>query len=158
MRATAHIAEYAGDLFPDSAPSLRPPAPELRVLESPLAQMAPGVWVAGVPAFELPSHVLCRLVPGALPGTWTLEPEAYPGYVRMTDNIGERLGVIGLSATTMRRLMWAGFVEFVRLAPGCIHISIESLLDHFSRTANNNEWWTPERLRVWRETIEPEEI
>ena len=146
------------ELFPDLV-SLGPPPAALAAASAELSQVAPGVWVSGMPEFETPSHVLCKLVPGEIPGTYILQPEPYPGYVRMGDDIGKRLGVIGLADTTLRRLMWAGFVEHIRAAPGCLFISIESLLAHFRRTRNDLgrevSYWTRERREKWKETYEP---
>lgn len=145
------------ELFPDLY-SPAPPSGAMAALNAPLAQVAPGVWVSGLPEFEVPSHILCKLVPGPTPGTYTLEPEPYPGYVRVTDDIGKRLGVLGLSTTTLRRLMWGGFVDHIRAAPGCTFISIESLLEHFRRTGNDCEreksYWTAKRREAWKVTCE----
>jgi hypothetical protein len=147
------------ELFPELEGSLRPPTGEQAALGA-LSQVGPGLWVSGRPAFELPSHVLCRLVPVVdEPGKFQLVPDGdYPGYVRMGDDIGKRLGVIGLSTTTMHRLLWAGLVEHIRPAPGCIFISIESLLEHFRNTANDcareNSFWTPARRAAWKSTCE----
>lgn len=146
------------DMFPELV-SLAPPPADMAAANAELSQIAPGVWVSGVPEFETPSHVICKLVPGKTPGTYTLEPEPYPGYVRMTDDIGDRLGVIGLSNSTLRRLMWAGFVEHIRAAPGCLFISIESLLSHFRATKNDLgrevSFWNRGRREKWKETYEP---
>jgi len=149
--------ELATDLFPDLYCPAPPPA-ALTALPNHLAEIAPGVWVSGLPEFEVPSHVICRLVPGEKPGTYTLEPEPYPGYVRMCEDIGKKLGVIGLSDTTLRRLMWGGFIDHIRPAPGCLFISIESLMEHFKRTGNDCEkeksYWTHSRREEWRVTCE----
>lgn len=150
-------ADYPQELFP-GLESLSPPTGEQTELGA-LSQVAPGVWVSGLPIFETPSHVLCRLVPlKEDAGKYTLEPEAYPGYVRMSDDIGRRLGVIGLSKTTMYRLLWSGLVDHIRPAPGCLLISIESLLEHFRATANDcareETYWTPVRLRLWKSVCE----
>jgi hypothetical protein len=145
-------------MFPELV-SLAPPPTQFEVLKGHLSQIAPGVWVSGLPEFEVPSHVLCRLVPGKEPGTYTFEPEPYPGWVRMTDDIGRRLGVLGLAPTTLRRLLWMGEVEHIRPSPGCIFISIESLLNHFARTANDCEklqsYWTTARREKWKQSYEP---
>jgi hypothetical protein len=152
-------AELPEELFPELAASLRPPSGEMAALGA-LSQIAPGVWVSGMPAFELPSHVLCRLVPvPGEPGKYMLEPDGdYPGYVRMGDDIGRRLGVIGLSTTTMHRLLWSGLVDHIRPAPGCIFISVESLLEHFKNTANDcaeeKSYWTAKRRALWKSTCE----
>lgn len=158
MSAALKLTEYPQELFPDFAPTSRPASGELQALGA-LSQLAPGVWISGLPAFDVPSHVLCKLVPGDAPGTYTLEPEGpYPGYVRMSDDIGRKLGVIGLSDTTLRRLLWGGFIDHIRPAPGSIFISIESLLEHFKRTANDCEreksYWSGERVAAWRVTCE----
>ena len=152
-------SELPQEMFPELADTLRPPPGDMAALGA-LSQIAPGVWVSGLPAFETPSHVLCRLVPvpGEV-GKYTFEPEGpYPGYFRMSDDIGRRLGVIGLSATTMHRLMWSGLVDHIRPAPGCIFISIESLLEHFRATANDCEqeqsYWTAKRRALWKSTCE----
>jgi hypothetical protein len=135
----------------------RRPAPtEYINLAQPLAELAPGIWVCGTPEWEMPTHVVCKLVSGKEPGTWTLEPEVAPGWVRMSDDIGEKLGMRGLSHMTLRRLMQAGFVEHSRPAPGCIFIKLESLREHFRRTHNDcaepSSFWTAERRRNWQET------
>lgn len=135
----------------------RPPAPaDYRELGEPLHEVAPGVWACGTPEWEMPTHVICKLVPGAEPGTWILEPEAAPGWVRMADDLGDRLGIRGLSHMTLRRLMQAGFVEHARPAPGCIFIRLESLHEHFRATrddcAQPSSFWTVERRRAWQET------
>lgn len=154
------LQELPTELFPEFPATLRPPSGEQLAMDAPLSQVAPGVWVSGLPAFDVPTHVLCRLVPVAgEPGKFTFEPDGpYPGYVRMTDDIGTRLGVIGLNATSMRRLLWGGYVDHIRPHPGGIFISIESLLEHFRRTANDCEkeqsFWTKDRRDAWRATCE----
>lgn len=150
--------DFPAEMFPELAPSL-PPAPPVEPGGAPLSQVAPGVWVSGMPALETPSHILCRLVEiPESPGTYRLEPEPWPGFVRMGDDIGQRLGVLGLSDTTMRRLLAAGFVDHIRPAPGCIFVSVESLLAHFRRTANDCEaetsFWTARRCTAWRDVID----
>lgn len=162
MNAALKLQDPPADLFPEFPSSYAPPSGQLKALEKPLHEVAPGVWAGGMPVFEMPSHVICRIVPIAgQPGAFTLQPDSsYPGYIRMTDDIGKRLGVIGLSATTMRRLLWAGFVDHIRTAPGCIYISLESLLEHFKRTENDcareRSYWTAERVETWRATLEGE--
>lgn len=150
--------EFREFLFPDLEDTLAPPSGELEASGKPLSEIAPGVWVTGMPEFDVPSHVLCRLVPGKEPGTYVLEPEPHPGWVRMVDGIGKRLGVYGLSDTTFRRLLWAGLIEHARLAPGVIFVSIESLLEHFRRTRNDcardKSYWTAERREKWRQVTE----
>ena len=158
IKPPQNLPELPQDLFPELDDSLRPPSGELAALGA-LSQIAPGVWVSGMPAFDVPSHVLCRLVPGEAHGTYTLAPEgAFPGYVRVTDDIGRRLGIIGLSITTLRRLLWGGFIDHIRPTPGSIFISIESLLEHFRATANDCEqeksYWTAARRAAWKVTCE----
>lgn len=123
-----------------------------------MAEVAPGVWCCGLPELEAPSHILCRLVPAGTPGTYTLAPEPWPGYVRMQEGIGKKLGLVGLSDTTMRRLLAADIVGHARPAIGTIMISIESLMEHLRRTggdlAKEKSWWTPARRDLWRQVIE----
>ena len=91
------------EMFPDLY-SPAPPAAEVAAAPGPLSEIAPGVWVSGVPEWETPSHVLCRLVPLEAPDCYRLEPEgAFPGWIRMTEDIGQRLNIVGLSETTLRR-------------------------------------------------------
>ena len=158
MSAAMKLAEFPTSLFPELEDTPRPQSGELVALGA-LSQLAPGVWVSGLPAFDVPSHVLMKLVPAETPGTFTLEPEGpYPGYVRLTDDIGKRLGVVGLAITTLRRLLWGGHIDHIRPAPGCIFISIESMLEHFKRTANDCEqeksYWTATRRADWKATCE----
>ena len=149
------------ELFPDLYSPAPPPA-DLEAAGEKMHEIAPGIWATSLPEFEVPSHIISRLIPhgqtddGRL--TYTLETEPHPGYIRMQENIGAKLGIIGLSDTTMRRLMAAGFIEHMRPAPGSIHISIESLHEHFRRTHNDltkeRSWWTRERRELWRTVIE----
>ena len=147
--------EATPELFPDLPMTTAPPPSEMLASGAPMSEISPGVWVSGMPEFLTPSHVLCRLVPSG-PGTYTLAPEPYPGYVRMTEDIGKRLGIVGLSETTLRRLMWGGFVEHFLGAPGCTYISIESLLEHIRRTRNDHAkesgFWTAKRRLDWKAT------
>jgi hypothetical protein len=147
----------AEELFPDLYSPAPPPA-DLAAGGGRMSEVGPGVWTTGMPEFETPSHILCRLVPLSEPGTYRLEPEPYPGYVRMQEGIGRKLGLLGLSDTTMRRLITGGFVEHARPAVGMILISIESLLSHLRRTANDcaqdKSWWTPKRRALWRSVID----
>lgn len=135
-----------------------PPSGAMEALKEHLSQIAPGVWVSGLPEFEVPSHVLCRLVPGKEAGTYTLQPEPYPGWVRLTDDFGKRLGLIGLSSSTMRRLLWAGYIEHARVGADTIMVSIESLLAHLARTANDcaqeKSFWDAKRRDHWRTVCE----
>lgn len=145
------------DLFPDLYHPAPPPG-DMEAAGGTLSEVAPGVWASGMPELETPSHILCRLVPAEAAGTYTLEPEPWPGFVRMQDQFGKKIGVLGLSDTTMRRLLAAGFVEHMRPAIGGIFVSIESLLAHFRRTRNDlsreHSWWTKDRRELWRTVIE----
>lgn len=143
------------ELFPEFDFQEQPPSGELLFLGKPLSEVAPGVFVAGVPDYEVPSHVLCKLVPGDIAGTWKLEPVFNPGWVRMHADIGARLGLVGLSETTIRRLIAQGYIEHMRAAPGVILINLESLTEHLKRTRNDcakdASYWTRERRQRWRE-------
>jgi hypothetical protein len=138
----------------------RAPAPAdlayLSKLGKPLCEVAPGQWVCGTPQWEMPTHVVCRLVPAEAPGTWRLVPDEIPGWVRMSKDIGPRLGLIGFSETTLRRLLY-DYVEHARPAPGCIFVNLESLFAHFRNTRNDlgkeASFWNPRRLAQWRDTI-----
>jgi hypothetical protein len=144
------------EMFPDLYSPAPPPA-EVAAATGPLSEIAPGVWVSGMPEWETPTHVLCRLVPLAEPDTYRLEPEgAFPGWIRMTEDIGQRLNIVGLSETTLRRLMWAGYIEHFLGAPGCTYLSIESILNHLRNTKNDHakdeSYWTPARRLAWKAT------
>lgn len=145
------------ELFPGLYSPAPPPA-DLVAAGCPLSEVAPGVWVSGKPEMETPSHIICRLVPGREPGVYTLMPEPYPGFVRMQGDIGRKLGLLGLSDTTMRRLLACGFVDHARPAIGMILINLESLLEHLRRTcgdlAREKSWWTPKRRELWRSVID----
>lgn len=136
-----------------------PPPAELAYLAKlgkPLCEIAPGKWVCGTPQWEMPTHVVCRLVPAAEPGTWRLVPDEIPGWVRMTKDIGSKLGLIGFSETTLRRLLY-DYVEHARPHPGGIFVNLESLFAHFRNTRNDlnkdASFWTTLRLAQWRDTI-----
>lgn len=143
------------EMFPGYDFEPEPPSGELLFLGKPLSQVAPGVFVAGVPEWEVPTHVLCKLVPGEIQGTWKLEPVHQPGWVRMCGDIGSKLGLVGLSEMTLRRLVAMGYVEHMRPSVGGIFINLESLVAHFQRTRNDcakeESFWTPERRKRWRD-------
>jgi hypothetical protein len=154
-----HEAAQAGFAFLEKMEfAAAPPSGALAALKETLSEIAPGVWVTGLPEFEVPSHVLCRLMPGKEPGTYILQPEPYPGWVRLTDDFGKRLGIHGLSASTLRRLLWAGYIEHARVGADTIMVSIESLLSHFHRTANDcaqeKSFWDAKRREHWRSVCE----
>lgn len=144
------------ELFPELEFATSPPPADLLAMHGEMSEISPGVWVSGMPEFRTPSHILCRLVPADEPGTYTLEPEPHPGYIRMTEDIGARLGIIGLSETTLRRLLWGGFIDHFLGGPGCTYISIESLLDHIRATRNDSarevSFWTARRRLEWKAT------
>ena len=144
------------ELFPELEYASAPPPADLLALHGEMSEVGPGIWVSGLPEFSTPPHILCRLVPADEPGTYRLDPEPWPGYIRMTEDIGTRLGIIGLSETTMRRLMWIGYVEHFISSPGCTYISIESLLDHIRATRNDSarevSFWTARRRLEWKAT------
>lgn len=134
------------------------PAPEdLKRLGKPLCEMGPGLWACGTPEWEMPTHITCKLLPGREPGSWMLEPERFPGWIRMGEDIGERLGILGLAPSTLRRLMQAGYIEHIRYSPWSIYLSIDSIKDHMRATMNDcareTSFWTKDRMRAWRETI-----
>ena len=144
------------DLFPDTTFAAAPPPADLAASGAAMSEISPGVWVTGMPHWQTPSHVICRLVPAGTPDTFTLAPEPMPGFIRMTEDIGARLGIIGLSETTVRRLMWGGFIDHFLGAPGCTYISIESFRAHILATRNDHaravSFWTPRRRSDWQAT------
>lgn len=146
------------ELFPDLDFASAPPPAAMAASGGAMSEVSPGVWVSGMPEFETPSHILCRLIPADAPGTYRLEPEPYPGYIRMTEDIGARLGIIGLSETTVRRLMWGGFVDHFVGSPGCTYISLESLANHLLATRNDAarevSFWTRRRRLAWKATCD----
>lgn len=145
------------EMFPELYSPAPPPA-AMAASGAAMSEIAPGVWVSGAPEWQTPSHIICRVVPSAdSPGQYTLVPEGpSPAWIRMTEDVGLRLGVVGLSETTLRRLLWGGYVEHFLGAPGCIYISIESFLDHIRKTRNDQareiSFWTPERRLNWKST------
>lgn len=150
------------ELFPELYSPAPPPA-EMQMMGGQMSEIAPGIWTSGLPEFETPSHIVCKVVyhgttADGKQSTYTLEPETYPGWVRMQDDIGKKIGMLGLSDTTMRRLLACGIVDSCRPTIGGIFISVESLLDHIRRTGNDTakdkSWWTKERRELWRTVMD----
>ncbi len=149
--------------YPDFLPGLPddvidpPPAPVDHEPGQPLHEIAPGLFASGLPEWEMPSHCVCRLVPGPHPGTWVMEPIHNPGWIRMCGDIGEKLGMRGLAHMSVRRLIQGGYIDHIRLHPNGIFISLESLLNHLRATrmdcTREQSFWTPERIARWRETL-----
>ena len=65
----------------------------------------------------------------------------------MTDKIG-----VSISRETLIRLGRAGFIRLRRPTPGLIEVHIGSLIDHFE-SVEDEEFWTPERTRQYREAL-----
>ena len=145
------------NLFPD-LPMTTAPAPAALVASgAEMSEISPGVWITAMPEWQIPSHVISRVAPiPHEPGKFHLIPEEPLGYIRMTEDIGQRLNIHGLSETTLRRLMWAGLIDHFLGAPGCTYISIESLLSHIRATRNDHasqiSFWTPQRRADWKAT------
>ena len=57
----SQIPNETVEMFPELYSPAPPPA-EMQAAGGAMSEIAPGVWVSGLPEWETPSHVLCRLV------------------------------------------------------------------------------------------------
>jgi hypothetical protein len=149
MSANLDFAELPGMEATYTAP---PPSGE-----SDWAEVAPGQFVVGEET-DLPVYTIAKVVTGQ-DGEFALEPAGDQlGYVRLTETmtIAKALKIEGLSYTTMRRLCYAGFVDYIQIAPHTMLVSIDSLMMHIDATKNSRDeeggFWTSEKLDAWRES------
>ena len=74
--------------------------------------------------------------------------------VRMRVGITEELG-LGLSYSSLRRLMLGGFVRSIQLTPGQYAFDLQSYYQHVAKVAADPEFWTGQNLKRYMETINP---
>lgn len=121
------------------------------------SQVAPGQFVTGIDEEDLPSYTLARIIPGE-GDDFTLQPDGEAlGWVRLTESMAfaKALKIEGLSYATMRRLLFAGFVDYLHMTPGTYFVSLDSLMAHLQKTKNSPHdaeegFWTEEKIEHWR--------
>lgn len=72
--------------------------------------------------------------------------------IRLTHDLPRRLG-LDLSRSSLLRLMRADFIRYHQVTPGTILLDVASVAEHVAATQNGQEFWTPERIRRYREAL-----
>lgn len=118
--------------------------------------MTPGTWCATVPEGAVKRWALVEMIPQ---GDGSYRPdlvEDWSTWARLTRDLPQRLGVPGLSYTTLYRLVVGRWIEAVQPAPDTILISLGSLMAHLRRTVRGDDgqsWWTDEKRRAWSQSF-----
>jgi hypothetical protein len=73
-------------------------------------------------------------------------------WVRMKTNICEELG-LGVTYTSLRRLMAAGFVKSKQTTPGQYSFCLQSFHQHCAKVQADPEFWSGENLRRYMEAL-----
>lgn len=117
----------------------------------PITEVSPGEFIATVPRSELPLFAVAELSsdPGGRAGRMQARVKVWTAHVRITDHIGERIGV-DISPKTLKRLVKTGFVRGSRPTPRMTVIDLSSLFDHLEAAAKPG-FWTATRLAQWDE-------
>jgi len=111
-----------------------------------MVRVAPGrhAWVPAEKARrEVARHVLCRW--SRQPdGTYAPVPLPYR-LVRMTPELTAMLGFVSggraVRADTLLRLSNAGFIDCVRVSPGCWMLDLDSWFRHLQECMEDPEYW-----------------
>lgn len=121
------------------------------------SEIAPGQWawhsLEGTPP---PRHILARVIDDGY-GRHRLEPALLPAYVRVSPSmeIAKLLNLHGLNYPALRRLCFAGFLDYIEPTPGHLYVSADSVLEHLRATEHSRTdggtWWTPARRARWME-------
>jgi len=70
-------------------------------------------------------------------------------FMRMTEDMTRKLG-LGVSYSTLRRLVDAGFVKGAKIAPKTYVMSLASYYEHVKRCEADPEFWDrPENKKKW---------
>lgn len=88
-------------------------------------------------------------------GTFEPRVELHDAWLRMGDV--ESLPIGGLTTEVTRKLISGGFIYACAPAPSLTLVNISDLLRHREETSEDPHWWTPERLRRYKEGDEPRE-
>jgi len=119
-----------------------------REAKTELVEIAPGQWAVGnIHPDDVPRVGLVRLM-RQVDGTYLPVLKLHSQYVRMTRDLGENVGLHGLSWKSLYRLIGAGFVESSRPTPNVILVDLVSLAAHVE-AARDPEFWTPQRRAIW---------
>lgn len=101
-------------------------------------------WIPAAHCERTPEYCLARWVKCPSDGYHRLIPVS-GDWVRMTANVAELLGWGGIGKKgrydTLKRLGYAGFIEFVHAAPGVHFLELRSWFRHLADCQENPEMW-----------------
>jgi hypothetical protein len=126
--------------------------PNGKEAKSELIEVTPGQWIAShVHPDDVPRIGLVRLMRQA-DGSYIPVLKAQSQLVRMTRDLGENVGLHGLSWKSLYRLIGSGFVQSSRPTPNVILVDLASLFAHVE-AARDPEFWTPQRRAIWSQAV-----
>lgn len=88
-------------------------------------------------------------------GTFEPRVELHDAWIRLGEV--ESLPLGGLTVEVTRKLIDGGFIFACAPAPSLTLVNISDLLRHREETSEDPQWWTPEKLRRYKEGDEPRE-
>lgn len=113
-----------------------------------LVEVAPGQWAAAeIHPDDVPRVGIVRLMRQG-DGSYVPILKLSSQYVRMSRELGETVGLHGLSWKSLYRLIGAGFVASSKPTPNVILVDLVSLAAHVE-SARDPEFWTPARRAQW---------
>ncbi|HEY1048194.1 MAG TPA: hypothetical protein VGE39_00510 [Prosthecobacter sp.] len=116
-------------------------------------EITPGKTVMVRLPKQVPQYALFGVVPDGN-GGYKIAPAFWSQYLPMGRRVTSQLG-IPIHRQTLRRLVLMGAVGACLPTPGTILVDAASLLQHLRRTRiqpGKARWWTPERIKLWRES------
>ncbi len=109
-----------------------------RKAANPMIEVAPGKWVPKDSEKRIQEFVIAR-VDRAPDGTYKLTPQ-FDTMVRVDRQLVTLLGLKG-NWNVLRRLGRGGWVEMIKISPGCTLINLDTWFNHLRRCAEDDEMW-----------------
>lgn len=107
-----------------------------------MVEISPGRYSLAPAGRRDPDVVMCRATPAG-DGSWKLMPENVT-WARVDSALLESIG-LGRQFHTFMRLVRAGFIEVVPIAPHTSLLNLDSWFNHLQRCAEDPEFWEPGR-------------
>lgn len=104
-----------------------------------MIQVAPGKYAPFRKGANPPAVSLCTWAQND-DGTFSPLPFT-ERLVRLDTQVAAQLGFEGHQRNTLRRLGEAGFIDLIKITPGCTLLNLDSYYNHLRRCAENPDFW-----------------
>ncbi len=118
-------------------------------------EVAPGRFIVDLPPGAVPRICVADLIPQG-DHTYRAVARVHEAEIRLTAEILHKLN-LGISKSSLIRLIKAGFVNGSRVAPQCYVFDLQSYFDHRelmrAEAAEGRDFWTGDNLARYRAAI-----